>query len=315
MTFYGFDSDSALEEIRINYQSIKEIKNKLADHRDKFRGFCNEIDLEKDILFDCIDMYERTLLINCYTYSEQLAKSLIYHLLNKGNNSNIYIERFIDRKINPKRYSPNVLFENLQATVNDVYKEFKFILNDISQIKFYDELIKNRHIYAHKGSYIFDFNKFEEVIDMLEYITFEFKLIENNDFDRSTFKSCLCDFNFKIKKISKNPNLPNIIELKKEINLLFYDNLYMDMLLKNKILKEKIYELEEKLFNIGLGLSDNEKEVFYILKENENLKIEDISIKSKLSDEHILKTIESLDFKGMIEDTEILDSLYRTNEE
>lgn len=302
MIFYDFDSQSALEEIKSKHQSIKEIKTKLADDRNKFRGFCSDIELDNYILFDCIDMYERTLLIDCYTYSEQLTKSLIYHLLNKDNNSNMYIETFIDKKINPERYSPNVRFKNLQDTVNDVYNGFKFILTNISEIEVYDDLIKNRHRYAHKGNYFFDFVNFTEVIDMLEYITFEFKLIENTEFDRITFKNCLCQFDEKLKEIKKDPSRPDIIELKKECNSFFYNNLYMDMLLKNKILKEKIYELEEKLFSIGLGLSDNEKEVFYILKENENLTVQDISKELEISEQIIVEILADLVTKGMREE-------------
>lgn len=301
MTFYDFDSTSALEKIKMQHSSIKKLKEKLADDRAKFRDFCCDIDLDNSILFDSIDTYERTLLIDCYTYSEQLTKSLIYHLLDKDNNSNTYIETFIDRKINPERFSPNVKFDNLGNVVNDVYDKFQFILKNISETEVYDELIKSRHRYAHKGRYTFDFLNFLTVIDVLEYITFEFELIQNAEFDRVLFIGHLNEYLKWAKKINDNPNRADISEEKNKLNLFFYNNLYSIILLNNKLLKKKIDELERGLFSMRVGLSDDEKAVFYMLKGNNGLTIEDVCRKSEGSKEINIEIINNLATKGMIE--------------
>ena len=83
MKIYDFDVEDEIQKNEIALQNVELIKNSFADHTAEYRKFSREVNVEFSALSDCIDAYERALLIGVYTYAEQLVKNFYYELLEK----------------------------------------------------------------------------------------------------------------------------------------------------------------------------------------------------------------------------------------
>lgn len=192
MRIFDFDIEDRLDVINKSYLSIMEIKDSLSDFRGKYRDFASQISISNDSLFKCCDVFERVLLIDCYTFSEQLVKNFFYSILQKDNHQNNFVNSFINRKIPIDKFSPNVKFINIENSIkSDLWKDFKFILHDkIDEVKVYNDLVQARHTYAHSGFYNFNFHNFESVIKVLNYICFELLMLftKNHNY-RLTFQN------------------------------------------------------------------------------------------------------------------------------
>jgi hypothetical protein len=175
--------DKELEKLRKTYGDAKILKDILADNRAKMRKIASDAEIDFSAIEQCIRNCDKVLLIECYTFVEQMAKNLVFLYLDKGKNSNEYLERFLEEKVGEK-YSPRVKygeFRNLIkkfSGVNDIYDSF-ILRGDLSQIRLYDELVKSRHQFAHANNYTFEFVNYIDVLDVLEYLAFEFKVIMN----------------------------------------------------------------------------------------------------------------------------------------
>lgn len=174
---FDYDNEKKLEEIQDDYHNICLLQNSLSDHRRKYRRFSEEIELDFSVLDECIKRYQNSLLISCYTFSEQITKNVIYELIEKDNNNNIYLNNFLNNKINPDKFSPNVKSTELLKIIRELDNEFNFILSNHKDFNKYDDMVRCRHLYAHANNYSFQFEQFETVIDILEYINFEFTLL------------------------------------------------------------------------------------------------------------------------------------------
>lgn len=161
-----FEVDERLQDIRLQYISICEIKDSVADNRREYREFASSLNINKESLFRCCDEFERSLLINCYTFIEQFFKSCVYFLLQKDLHENKYINRLINKKLPASKYSPNVKLEELEKQIEEFFEiEFKFILKPkLEALEKYKDLVNSRHIYAHKGLFNFNFENFEGAI-------------------------------------------------------------------------------------------------------------------------------------------------------
>lgn len=220
MVIFEFDVQERLDDIKRHFQQVLEIKNSLADNRQKYRNLSNEINISQYSLFQCCDAFERSLLINCYTFSEQLMKNFIYEAIDKDRHENKFLNKFIDNKIHKSRFSPNVKFNRMEEDIKkDLLKDFKFILpKSLNEIKIYDEMVNSRHTYAHRGVYNFDFENFSAVIKVIEYIYFEFSTIINYDENfRVKFQHDFKEVSSLSKKISKINEIKYEREKLKEI--------------------------------------------------------------------------------------------------
>lgn len=216
MKIFDFDTIERLEEIKTNYVQVKQIKNSLADHRDKYRELTTVVDIDQTALMVCLDYFERALLINCYTFSEQLVKNFVYEILGKDRHTNEYLNLFLNSKIPKEKFSPNASTEKIERLVSsELFSGFKFVLNKTNEsIKKYDEMIKSRHKYAHRGIYDFDFGNFDAVIDVLEFIAFELiTTLGLNGIQRKNFQKELIDIRESAKTINKCINNKNIESL------------------------------------------------------------------------------------------------------
>lgn len=223
---YDFDSEERLNDIRLHHRQIKELKNNYSEKRSKYRKMASILKFDYMSLERSLKEFEYSLLINCYTFMEQLVKNYIYQTLQKGTHKNAHINKFIDNKINPEKFSPNVTFENIKKILTeelDINLEFLIPVNK-SQIEKYNELVKSRHKYAHSGKYDFDFKVFEEVIDLLEYLRFEMYSSIKKENDYNELKSIIKNYQKKLGKLKKTEPVPQdylkkiVEDLRKDID-------------------------------------------------------------------------------------------------
>ena len=221
---YKFDSAERLEEIKKLYNQVKEINESFADNRKKYREISQELLISFSSLEEGVKRFEYSLLIECYTFLEQIVKNYFYLLLKKGKSNNEHLNVFLEKKINPEKFSPNVKYELLKKMLKEELGiEFNFLTLLTSELRTkYDELINQRHHYAHSGKYFFQFDNFKDIIDILEYIRFELLLTQKQ---RNKYKVLLEDidkFKSQVQKILNSPNQKplyikqKIIELRKK---------------------------------------------------------------------------------------------------
>lgn len=225
MKIYDFDVDDEIQKIEDNLRNVELIKYSFADNTSEYRKFSRDINLDFSVLSDCIESYERALLIDVYTYAEQLVKNFYYELLEKDTAQNIYARNFVNKKLDAERFSPNVNYEYLESNIkNELCSEFKFMIKkNREEILKYDDLIKDRHRYAHRGVYQSSFEQYRDVIKAEKYITMELVMIVNHGIDYridyqnrweeigAQLKKC-CGL-YKEFKVNKNKELKrNLIE-------------------------------------------------------------------------------------------------------
>lgn len=182
MKIYDFDVEDEILKVETNLQNVEILKNSFADYTAEYRKLSQDVYIEFRILSDCIESYERALLIGVYTYAEQLVKNFYYELLEKDRAHKIYINNFINIKLDPEKFSPNVKYELLETGIKkELFSEFKFVIRkEREEILKYDDIIKDRHRYAHRGIYQSNFEQYRDVINAEKYITLELEMIVNS---------------------------------------------------------------------------------------------------------------------------------------
>lgn len=171
---FEFDEVRELNVIRENLQTLKLISNGLSDNRSIFLDFAKGLSIEMSKFRKYIEKGEATLVIDCYTYAERLLKNTLYEVLEFEKNENLYVNEFLQKKINRKKFSPNVKFESFSNELSSYNVEFKFIIGKSYKIvKIYDEMIESRHKYAHANSIPQGLEATEDVLVFLEYLAWE----------------------------------------------------------------------------------------------------------------------------------------------
>ncbi|MCR5482221.1 MAG: hypothetical protein K6F52_05440 [Clostridia bacterium] len=178
MLIFEFDTDDRMAQLEKSKSYVELINDGFSDKRSDFRSFASDIEIDFDALETCCKCFEHNLLIDAYTYSEQLIKNMYYELLEKGRSRNKYVETFIGRKIPQGSFSPDVKYNSIEKGIkSDLMPSFRFTISEgRDQIKTYDELIQSRHTYAHRGEFMFS-NEYIDVIEAEKYITKEIEMI------------------------------------------------------------------------------------------------------------------------------------------
>lgn len=178
---YDLDEKESFENLKYQYQQVKNLLILRSENREVLRKACCRIfKIDYEDLDNCISSFEQSLLISCYTLSEQLLKNFIYQLLTKDSNSNTHVDKFINIKLDINKFSPNPKFCEIKKELNSFLKYDFYLSQKNPLIKSYDEMIDSRHSYAHANSYIYNFKSFPEVIEALEYLIFEYNLFLNH---------------------------------------------------------------------------------------------------------------------------------------
>lgn len=179
MRIYDFDIEDEIAKIELNLRNVELLKNSFADHTSEYRKLSQDINLDFRALSDCIESYERALLIGVYTYAEQLVKNFYYELLEKDRTHSISINQFVDTKLDVEKFSPNVKYSELENSIKkELVPDFEFILKkERNEILKYNDIIKDRHRYAHRGIYQSGIEQYNDVINAEKYITSELLMI------------------------------------------------------------------------------------------------------------------------------------------
>ena len=288
MRIYDFDVEDEIYKNEIALRNVELVKNSFADHTAEYRNFSREIDLEFSALSDCIDAFERALLIGVYTYAEQLVKNFYYELLEKDRAENLYTRNFINKKLDVERFSPNVSYINLENSIkNELCNNFRFIISrSRDEISKYEDLIRNRHRYAHRGVFQSSVEQYRDVINAEKYITVELTMIVThgveyriryqNDWSEigSILKSCcgLIDQFKNNKNTSLKRNLIDKIKTLRNTSRKFMNKYSSEI--ENCVLLE---EVRIQLLRVNV-IDLRSRETFSVIEE-----LNEAMIKSKLA--------------------------------
>ncbi|MCI8702078.1 MAG: hypothetical protein HFE53_07185 [Turicibacter sp.] len=175
-----FELTSIYQSIDMLYQA----KDDLDDKASTIRVALESEGVSFNAYKKCVHEARKSVLIDCYTLSEKLYKSYFYQLLGYDEDSTDAIQKFLGEKINPDKFSPNVKFQEMIKDIKKYYPNFNpFISSTHQSINIYDEMVRDRHKYAHANNYN-DRTKeqFIEILKVIEYLAFELDcLLHKND--------------------------------------------------------------------------------------------------------------------------------------
>lgn len=216
MIIYEMDVDEELDRLKSTLNYTYTLRDSFAFDRSSYRDFAKELKMDFDIFDQWVPSMERKLLIDTYTFSEQLFKNFYYHLIEKGNCSNQHIRQYFDYKLDVESFSPNVKYELIEKNIRkELIPGFFFVFShDNEKIKKYDRLVGSRHRYAHGGLYDYQIEDYREVIQVEEYLYNELRFIVEKGV---TARGNYCDLIATIYKHSEEI-VKRFEEYKKERN-------------------------------------------------------------------------------------------------
>lgn len=88
MQIYDLDFETRFSQLKNQIDYLNNINESMSEKREKYRLFAQENSIDFISLETCCRMFERTVLIDAYTLSEQLVKSLYYELIEKDRHEN-----------------------------------------------------------------------------------------------------------------------------------------------------------------------------------------------------------------------------------
>lgn len=176
-----------LQRIKTGISNYEIFYNSLADEPGKHRNFSSKINIPFETLKATYELYLPNLVIECYTFSEQLLKEIIYSILGAYDDSieNPHLKEFIQSQMPKDRFSPDVKIDRIEYNIKKYrtdtkkYKMLRFREYRLSYDN-YDELIKLRHRYAHSSNISCTINTIKESILFLEFLLDEAGLVCNN---------------------------------------------------------------------------------------------------------------------------------------
>ena len=254
MGFNEQNFSDRIDRLEKNYREILDTRNFLNDNTTELRQAVSSIKMDFSKLRETIKKSEETLLIGCYTIAEQMLKEAKYEILGFDNTSKTNLQKFLNSKIDPMRFSPNAKIERLSNTLGSYIignASFGLLYGKSSEnLKIYDDMICSRHTYAHKGDYDFDIEKYQSVIETLRYLYFEYSefLFNENLFKIKTSKlfedvksyKCLYSKEHLLCKKKSNPDFSSNIE--EFLGLYEINSMVAKPLLKVRNLFESILE-------------------------------------------------------------------------
>lgn len=154
MSLYDFDSEQWLSKIDKQLVQVLDVNNTISDKRESYRKLANIIGINEHSLIESCRNFEKSLLINCYTFMEQLVKNIIYSLLEESCQNNENLECFVISKMNPKTFSPAITFNDIKSLLQrDFGITLEIVFSKKEVLIDYDKMVQARHDYAHKGAY------------------------------------------------------------------------------------------------------------------------------------------------------------------
>ncbi|MGT2959225.1 hypothetical protein A9Q68_09575 [Streptococcus bovimastitidis] len=223
---------------------------------------------------------ELKLLVDYYTFCEQLMKHFIYSVLDvHAIDRNIHRKKYLNDNLNPSTFSPRVKYKEIEDNLNKYLytsprkiKLLSFCIESDIRHK-HDELILARHTYAHKGE--------EPTFSILGYVKSNLALLKYflNDFQ-----------NIEV-------DLSNRLELQEAIIQILEEQKKLQKLdLRNKNWKERFDNLRKVASDTQMLLSKleiNSETYFYL--ESQLREFQKIDLRRSLSKNKEIISIISLE--------------------
>ncbi|TCD45950.1 hypothetical protein D3X11_00210 [Streptococcus sp. X16XC17] len=174
---HGIDFVEQINALEKKYNNVVTAKNFLDDNRSEFRRAILSISDERNsenyfAISESIKETERSLLIRCYTIAEQLLKETKYQLLGYDNLDRTDYQTVLEYKLEPNKFSPNPKFDE----INKFFKRYHSNKLFLKKLELYDNMISDRHRYAHKGEFTFDISNVPKIKEVLLYLEFEYRM-------------------------------------------------------------------------------------------------------------------------------------------
>ena len=205
-----------LHTIDEKIKKADDINKSLSDNRNVYREFASSIDIDFSVLLTAFDFYVPALLIDIYTFCEQLFKKFIYNILDAEIDEldNKHVYKFIKYQLPENKFSPDVKIKS----INSQFKKYLFMdENEIDRItllkipqnedlfRSYDKLIEHRHKYAHRGiNSGFDLDLIKDGFKVAEFLLNEVININNFFTERVRLQEIIEEIREKQKKLKEN---------------------------------------------------------------------------------------------------------------
>lgn len=272
-----------LDRLNESLRRVQNIQDSLSDFPDRHRKFAEEININFAELKSIYESSKLNLMIDYYTFSEQLIKEFVLSILDiESAKQNKHLEKYLKNSFNRNTYSPKSEFKNIKEIID----KFIFIEKENDKVKLllfntdtdfkenHNSLIQARHKYAHNSSVPeFDISEYvEKSLPSLEFLLNEFINLDNYFKDRLEIQYLIVeiekqyqalkrmnarDLNFKDKVRKFKKNLKKLAKCRNriEISSAVYEIIFseaakftmLDLRFSNKKLKEQIDEIKFSL--------------------------------------------------------------------
>lgn len=211
------DFEERLRNIKEKIEKADKLSESLSTNRKEYREFARQINIDFSVLETAFKFYDSALLIDIYTFCEQLLKRFIYNVLNAERDEldNKHVYKFINSMLPEDKFSPDVKVKSIDSQL----KKYLFMdgneIDKISLLKMpqnkvlfqsYDKLIEHRHAYAHKGENSgFNLTLIKDGFEVAEFILNEVININNYFSDRVKFQKIIEEIRIEQKKLEEKP--------------------------------------------------------------------------------------------------------------
>ena len=209
--------EERLRNIKQKIEKADILSDSLANNRREYRNFASKINIDFSVLETAFKFYDSALLIDIYTFCEQLLKKFIYNVLNAERDEldNKHVYKFINSMLPEDKFSPDVKVKRIDSQ----FKKYLFMdgkeIDKITLLRMpqnkvlfqsYDKLIEHRHTYAHQGKNSgFDLELIKDGFKVAEFLLNEIININNYFSFRVKFQKIIEEIRNEQKKIEEKP--------------------------------------------------------------------------------------------------------------
>lgn len=259
----GIDIKKELERIKKNIDVLFLATEQLADFTEDIRNALTEKYIDFSAYRLSVNAARKTLLIDCYTLSEQLYKEFYYEIIGFNEDEDSMRQVFLNLKIPRDKFSPNISFESIIKELTSFNKNFSFFLNKNNEgIEAYTEMVADRHKYAHANNYNERTKEdYYTILYTIEYLAFEFYRFSH----KSNIHESLRNYDKIVKELKSLENIhhlkakyPELVKRIREVEdlrefklpFLLREKFRVDFFLPvlSKLTKIEKFELKEELF-------------------------------------------------------------------
>ena len=112
-----------LNNIKEKIEKADKLSESLSNKRREYRKFASDINIDFSVLETAFKFYDSALLIDIYTFCEQLLKRFIYNVLDADtdelNNKHVY--KFINSMLPEDKFSPDVRVKSIDAQFKKIF--------------------------------------------------------------------------------------------------------------------------------------------------------------------------------------------------